>query len=91
METHELLGTRFVQIHFRMDNVHLVVEDGGFTENQVLLVGGDLTGEVFVACEPHEFQFSGSIVGRGDHTYLFTHSDGCEVRDFGFYLNVGEV
>ena len=91
LETHELLGTRFVQVHFRVDDVHLVVEDGGLAENQVLLVRGDLAGEVFVAREPHEFQFPGSVVGRGDHAHLFAHADGCEVRDFSFYLNVGEV
>lgn len=91
LETYELLGTRFVQVHFRVDDVHLVVEDGGFAENQVLLVGGDLAGEVFVAREPHEFQFPGSVVGRGDHARLFAHADGREVRDFSFYLNIGEV
>ena len=91
LETHELLGTRFVQVHFRVDDVHLVVEDGGLAENQVLLVRGDLAGEVFVAREPHEFQFPGSVVGRGDHARLFAHADGREVRDFSFYLNVGEV
>ena len=56
-----------------------------------LLVGNDLAGEVFVAREPHEFQFPGSVVGRGDHAHLFAHADGREVRDFSFYLNVGEV
>ena len=91
LETYELLGTRFVQVHFRVDDVHLVVEDGGFAENQVLLVGGDLAGEVFVAREPHEFQFPGSVVGRGNHARLFAHADGREVRDFSFYLNIGEV
>ena len=91
LETHELLGTRFVQVHFRVDDVHLVVEDGGLAENQVLLVGGDLAGEVFVAREPHEFQLPGPVVGRGDHAHLFARADGCEVRDFSFYLNVGEV
>ena len=55
LEAHELLGTRFVQVHFGMDDVHLVVEDGRFAENQVFLVGVDLAGKVFVTCEPNEF------------------------------------
>ena len=44
-----------------------------------------------MAREPHEFQFPGSVVGRGDHAHLFACADGREVRDFSFYLNVGEV
>lgn len=91
LEAYELLGACFVQVHFRMDDVHLVVEDGGFAENQVLLVGNDLAGEIFVAREPNEFQFPGPVIGRGDHAHLFAHTDGREVRDFGFYLNVGKV
>ena len=33
LEAYELLDTRFVQVHFRVDDVHLVVEDGGLAEN----------------------------------------------------------
>lgn len=44
-----------------------------------------------MAREPHEFQLPGPVVGRGDHAHLFACADGCEVRDFSFYLNVGEV
>ena len=91
LETYELLGTRFVQVHFRVDDVHLVVEDGGFAENQVLLVGGDLAGEVFVAREPNELQFPGPVISCCDHAHLFAYSDGREVCNFGFYLNIGKV
>lgn len=91
LEAHELLGTRFIQVHFRVDDIHLVVEDGGLAENQVLLIGVDLAGEVFVTREPNEFQFPGSVVSRGDHAHLFACSDGREVHDFGFYLNIRKV
>ena len=44
LEAHKLLSTCFVQVHFRMDDVHFMVENGRFTENQVLLVRVDLAG-----------------------------------------------
>ena len=84
-------GGGVVGVYLGVDDVEPLVEHGGFAEDEVLLVGRKLGGEVLKTLKPDEFQFAGAVVGNGNGTLLAPLAHEGKAADTGPHLDVGHL
>lgn len=74
-----------------MDDIQPAVEFRRLPENQVFLIGIQLSCEVFESFEPHQFQRPRVVVCNGGHALRLTRAHRLQVADARLDLDVRQL